>query len=117
DVRSAGEAASALASADPDAVAELVEADASMATVPAVFMRLIRDRVDVLATWLAAPGDDVSALLRPLSRSVTRRWPPAVRAACLAALAAVARDERRGAHDRTAAVKAMAHVAGLEIAD
>ncbi|WP_026931072.1 hypothetical protein [Glycomyces tenuis] len=117
DTDTAKRAASALAAADREAAAELIEADPAMAAVPAVFGRLVRDRVDVLAAWLAAPGDGVSALLRPIGRSFTRRWPPAVREAYVDSLASLARDGRRSSRERAMAVRAMSRVAGLEVGE
>jgi len=117
DADAARRAASRLVAADGKAAAELVEADPAMAAVPPVFALLTRERVDALARWLAAPGEGTAMLLRPLSRSITRRWPPAVREAYLDALASLARDGRRSGRERAMAVRAMSRVAGLRVED
>ncbi|WP_460495223.1 hypothetical protein [Glycomyces tarimensis] len=111
----ARDAAAALARADPAAAAELVEADAALATVPAVFEVLIRDRVDTLADWLSSPGDDVSALLRPRGRHLTRRWPAGLRERYLTTLDSLANDERRSTRERAMIVTAMSRVPGAPI--
>jgi hypothetical protein len=98
-------------------VADLVASRHPAATTRRAFEELTCTRTDLLATWLRRGKSDsaasTGALLRPLSRSATRSWPPRLQQRYLTALESLATDRRRTSRERGLAIRAMSRLPEL----